>query len=143
MKSFLSNNWKVVVGILIIVVAFSFGRYTAPTKVETKTVTVEVEKVKIDRNRIVIEKTNKDGSKIKITRSSSMTDRNTQTSQQSTKLVENKSSLNISALAGVDVTKPTGIVFGAHVSKQLIGPVSIGVFGLTNKTVGASIGLSF
>jgi hypothetical protein len=55
-----------------------------------------------------------------------------------------KSTLNVYAMGGLDVTSPqNGFIVGAHVSKQLIGPVSIGLFGFTNKTAGVSIGMSF
>lgn len=51
---------------------------------------------------------------------------------------------NLSILAGSDFTqsqiKP---LYGLSFSKEVIGPVTLGVFALTNSTVGVSIGYSF
>ena len=53
-----------------------------------------------------------------------------------------RSTLNISALAGIDVRQKTAI-YGAAVNKEILGPVTLGVFGLTNGTVGVSVGINF
>lgn len=142
MKSFLSKNWDGILGILLLVFCFCLGRYTSPTKVETKTVTIEVEKVKTNQNVVVVEKVNKDGSRVKITKASSQTYRNTENSTQNTKVVENKPSVNIHAMAGLDVLNPKGVVVGVHANKQILGPISLGVFGFTNNVIGLSLGMS-
>lgn len=52
--------------------------------------------------------------------------------------------MNVSVLAGIDfssaVPKPT---YGVSINKEFIGPITVGVFGLTNGTIGASIGVNF
>lgn len=144
MKSFLNKNKEALGGIIIIVLAFYVGRYTSPTKVETKNVTIEIEKIKQHQDTIIVEKVNKDGSKETTTRIITDTDKDASKTSEQTKIVENKPSLNVYALGGLDVTNPAnGFIVGAHVSKQLLGPISIGVFGFTNKTVGVSVGMSF
>lgn len=50
--------------------------------------------------------------------------------------------VNLAGLAGIDFSKKTP-VYGASISKQLLGPVTLGVWGLTNSTIGVSIGLEF
>jgi hypothetical protein len=142
MKSFLNKNWDGILGLLLLVVCFYLGRYTAPTKVETKTVAVEVEKVKTNQNVVIVEKINKDGSRVKITQSSSQTYKNTETSVKNSKVVENKPSVNIHAMAGLDVLNPKGVVVGVHANKQILGPISLGVFGFTNNVIGLSLGMS-
>jgi hypothetical protein len=142
MKSFLNKNWDGILGLLLLVVCFYLGRYTAPTKVETKTVAVEVEKVKTNQNVVIVEKINKDGSRVKITQSSSQTYKNTETSVKNSKVVENKPSVNIHAMAGLDVLNPKGVVIGVHANKQILGPISLGVFGFTNNVIGLSLGMS-
>ncbi len=55
-----------------------------------------------------------------------------------------KPKINISALVANDFSK--GIlrpVYGISASKEFIGPLTLGAFGLTNGTVGVSIGLNF
>lgn len=145
MKTFLSKHWETVLGILMIVAIFYAGRYTAPTKVETKTVTVEVEKTKVVEKKVIVEKTNPDGSKTTVTTVDTNTETQTDSTSNTTTVKENKkSTLNVYAMGGLDVTNPAnGFIVGAHVSKQLIGPISIGLFGFTNKTAGVSIGMSF
>lgn len=55
-----------------------------------------------------------------------------------------KTKTNISILGANDFSqrliKP---LYGVSVTRELIGPVTIGVFGLTNGTVGLSLGLNF
>lgn len=50
--------------------------------------------------------------------------------------------LNVSFMAGVDFSRQA-TVYGASVNKQLLGPITIGLFGLTNSTVGLTVGMSF
>ena len=52
--------------------------------------------------------------------------------------------LNLSVLAAVNpVNRDFAPVYGASLTKEFIGPVTIGAFGLTNGTLGVSIGLNF
>lgn len=144
MKAFLSKNWDAIAGFLMLIGCFYWGRYTAPTKIETKTITIEAEKIKQHQNTLIVEKINKDGSKETTTRIITDTNKDTVKTSEQNKLVEKKSALNIYALGGIDITNPaSGFTVGVHVSKQLIGPVSIGLFGFTNKTTGVSLGMSF
>ena len=54
---------------------------------------------------------------------------------------------SISALAGAQISNPltgqAGTVYGAHIQRDILGPVSIGLWGLSNATVGGSVGISF
>lgn len=147
MLNYLKTNdrWQVIAGLIMLIIAFAWGRYSAPTKVETKTITVEVEKTKVVEKKVIVEKVNPDGSKTTVTTVDTNTETQTDTNTNSTTVKENKkSTLNVYAMGGLDVTNPAnGFIVGAHVSKQLLGPVSIGLFGFTNKTAGVSVGFSF
>lgn len=135
------NRNLLIGGIILLLAAFATGRYTAPEKVKVETKTVEVEKVKEKIKTVVVK--NPDGSSTTTT----IVDRDSSKGKETdtTKEVDNKkSSTSISALAGIDITNPAkGYVFGAHVSKRLLGPIEFGVFGLTNGTAGISAGLRF
>lgn len=79
-----------------------------------------------------------------------VTDENTETktrkdtSRQTQVQVESKkSTINISALAGVNIREPSIPVYGISVSKELIGPVTVGAFGFSNGLVGMSVGINF
>ena len=57
---------------------------------------------------------------------------------------QKKSTMNVSILAANDFTKPTIIPrYGVSVTKELIGPLTFGVFGVNNGVVGISLGLNF
>lgn len=144
----MNKKLEAIIGLVLIVLTFAIGRYTAPTKVETKTITVEIEKKVEDAkvNTVKIEVVKKDGSKIITTTTNSETKTNTDTNinKTATKVVENKhSSTNLSILAGVDISNPTHLVYGAAASKQLLGPITIGIWGMSNSTAGASLGVQF
>lgn len=50
--------------------------------------------------------------------------------------------LNVSAIAGIDF-RTYQPVYGASITKEFIGPVTIGFVGLTNGVLGATVGLNF
>ena len=145
MKKFPVKNWEAIVGVVIIVVTFYAGKHSAPTKVETKVVTVEVEKAKVVEKKVIVEKVNKDGSKTTVTTIDTNTEKERSSAASNISSKENKKSpLNVSVMGGLDISDPAnGFIVGAHVTKQLLGPISFGLFGLTNGTAGVSVGFSF
>ena len=54
-----------------------------------------------------------------------------------------KSKLNVSALVAIDHLTDLTPKYGISVSKEFLGPVTIGAFGLTNGTIGVSLGIDF
>lgn len=159
------NKTKVVLVLTSLVTAYAFGRWASPVKVITETKTIEVEKKSsdsksdTDRNKhketIVTEVVHPDGTKETTTRTieDSTTNKKTDTetrdelsqSQSSSKeTVYSSSKVTVSALAGVSLTdfsRPP--VYGGSVSKPVLGPITVGFFGLTSGVVGTSLGLSF
>lgn len=52
--------------------------------------------------------------------------------------------LNVSVLVANDFSQSTPkLLYGVSVTKEVLGPITIGLFGLTNGTVGGSIGINF
>lgn len=135
----MSTKTKIIVSLIVVAVAFVAGRRSAPEKVKT----VQVEKVVTVVERKVIRiKKNKDGSEeteiIVDKKKDSKTD--TITKENPTKT----STTNISLLAGTSSPKSDiEFVYGVSASKELIGPITLGAWVLTNKSVGLSIGLNF
>lgn len=142
---------KIILGVLTISIAFATGRYTVGQKI----VTVEVDKVVTDVQKdkdtkthsttIITEKPT--GEKTTVTTTDSETiaksEKHVEDDKSISKTVTTKSgSLNISALAGIDyrIKQP---VYGASVTKEILGPITIGLFGITNGTFGASVGINF
>lgn len=142
------NKVKIISYILVVILAFALGRYTATTqtvKVETHADTrvtddKDIHKVEVitkEPTGIMTDTITTDTIDLKqIAKTVDTTQTTTQTKA---------SRLNISALAGTDLSKGLNItpVYGAAITKDVLGPVSIGAFGLTNGTMGVSIGISF
>lgn len=162
----MSTKVKVVIVVVALAGSFAAGRYLAPQKIKIETKTVEVIKTVIQKEKAVQKDTHKettitettkpDGTKEtktvvvednKIKKDTTTVKHEDTTTNTDTKkeIVKTTSRLNISALAGVPISLQGlgSFTVGAHVSKDLIGPVSFGVWGLSSGTVGISAGLTF
>lgn len=149
---------KVILAILALSTTFAFGRFSAPTKVVTETKLVEVEKKTSEsdserdkhKTTTTTETTKPDGTKETTTtttedsatkKETSSTDDTSKTSD-TIKTAENDSGrVNISLLGGL--TRDPEPVYGLHVSARVLGPITAGIWGMTNRVYGISVGLSF
>lgn len=143
---------EIIGGVIILLVTFAAGRYSvqAPT---VKTTIQESAKVDTDLNKDTHKKT------VSVTvKLPSGTTKTTTTVTEDTisdKRVDSEKlssvtqtitppktgTINVSALAGISLVNGQP-VYGASASKEFIGPLTIGVFGLTNGVLGASIGVN-
>jgi hypothetical protein len=139
--------------IIVIVVSFIVGRYSAPEKIkiEEKKVVAEAEKVFID-NQVETAKTTTSISKpdgTLYTRTKTTTKAKESASKQLTRSEDlsknteiiNRSGVTVSVLAASNFSSLLTPTYGVSVSKPIIGPIVIGAFGLVNGTVGLSLGL--
>ena len=143
------------IAVALLVVGFAFGRYSAPEKVriETKTVTVASEATDQDKkeNETIVktELINKDGSKEIITKTqdNTATDTkeldtvNTETTQ-SKEVTRSASKVTVSVLAGYKFSNLTP-VYGVSITKPILGPVTVGLWGMSDVSGGVSVGLEF
>lgn len=153
-----------IAAIIIAVTFAAIGRWTAPEKIKTETKIVEVEKktehsdTEADKNKhketTTHEITRPDGTKETTTtvvedsnanrhNTTDKTDDKSKSEDISKEVTKSGSKLTLSALAGVKVSDPTGMIYGGHVTKDILGPINIGVWGMSNNTAGLSIGLTF
>lgn len=161
----MSTKLKIGLAIATAATCFALGRYTTPTKVIETVKTVEVEKkqeqVKTDQDKhketTTTETDAPDGTKTLVTKvvEDTQTDTKKSSSDQIvTKQTETKettrggSIASFALLGGIQPSFSGGLsagplVYGASASKQVLGPVSVGVFGLSNGVGGLSIGLIF
>lgn len=51
--------------------------------------------------------------------------------------------INLSAMVGFEGSKFNTPIYGISASKELLGPISVGIFGMTNSTYGLTLGASF
>lgn len=157
-------NNKVKYGILfpVLIVSFGIGRYSAPEKVRTETKIVEVEKkstkkeVDTDKHKEtkVVEVINPDGTKTTTTiivedtdQKKKETDKSSRKSNYDTvsEVSRSGSRISLSALAGSDLRNLHALVpvYGVAANKELLGPITVGVFGMSNGLAGVSLGLNF
>jgi hypothetical protein len=158
---------KILIVTILIAAAAGFGRYTAPSKVVEKEHIVYQDKIveKIVNVKDTSHKDNKvierltsikpDGTKtiatkiydksdVEITQKNTVnkTEDVTQDTEKSKTVDYKKDDLILSA--GYKLTIPSGDpAWGLLFNKRLIGPIYIGGFGFTDKTIGASVGVSF
>ncbi len=160
----MTTTQKVIVVIVLTVVSGAIGRFTAPTKVKIETKTVEVIKeVKVSNEMKVKNKkktvttvtdTKPDGSKHETTTvtegvvsSTNETVNDTKDGSISTttskEVTKASGRTNLSLLGGVSrdnsgLLSPT---YGVGVMRNILGPITIGVWGLTTGVLGASVGI--
>lgn len=151
----LNTKRELLVIVLGLIVAFSFGRYsvTFPPQIETKIEQVSHTETEEHKNvhvvtHIVTAKTpegvvtsettidrvittDKDHSESASTRSASV----------STPQVHKK--INISALVAMDINNGLRHTYGISVSKEVVGPITVGVWALHTGMLGLSLGLNF
>lgn len=135
------KQWPIT--IVLVVAAYLAGYFLSPHKIKTETKTVEVEKIvtKVVKQKVRI-KENKDGSKETVIITDTKSDEKTDIdSKESNKEVTNGSRLNISVLAGSSF--PLNWTFGVSATRQVLGPITFGAWGLSNGTFGLSAGLNF
>lgn len=135
------NNIKVTVvcGMVLFATGLGVGRYLTPqnsTEIEKQKEETQTEKETTDRVT-----TNPDGTK---TVEHIVKDTKKETKEkESLKIVESKKpDWKVSALVGYSFDKKNE-VYGLDVQKRMLGAISIGVWGTTEKTAGLSIGYEF
>jgi hypothetical protein len=142
---------KIIISVVALLTAFSFGRYSKNSPPEVKTKETINSETKIDQNKDTHTHTVTTTTKDKIvtvtdTDTVSKTDKDTHsiTDLQQTVTPQKQSKVNISAIGAMDFSKslPTP-TYGLSFQKEFIGPITVGAFGLMNGVVGVSIGLDF
>ncbi len=141
--------------------SFAFGRYSAPVKIKTETKEVdtkhEVEDKTANQNKhketVITETVKPDGTKEKVTKTIEDTHKqtdSTDTTQTDSSKTETKEvtkegrKVILSALGGVGVSSGHWApVYGLSAQSTLVGPITVGAFGLTTGVVGCSLGLMF
>ena len=156
-------KYKVVIVVISLASSFAIGRYTVPEKVRIETKIVEVEKKsdskeqdsnKNNHKKIVIVRVVKpDGEKqttVTSTDESTENKKNVEKVSSDTQIAKedkkevtgNQQKVTISALVGGDITTRLP-VYGLSITRPILGPLTVGLFGLSNGSIGASVGLTF
>lgn len=145
---------------MALLTAFAFGRFSAPAKVKTETKIVEVEKKteKTNTDKQTHKKTEivtiikPDGTKethTVITDNSdakskqSETDNTSITEDKTKEVTYSQSKVTVSALAGFNIFSPSLPDYGLSITKPVLGPITVGIFGFRSGMAGCSVGLTF
>lgn len=136
---------------LLLVGAFSIGRFSAPKKVEIKEVVREArrENETIDRNiiEIITEIVRPDGTKEtrkeKETSTQTERKRDTVTLRESSKSVEVRPSFRVGGIYQPAIKGFQGDGFGLILEKRIVSELYVGVMGMSDKTVALTISLGF
>lgn len=153
----MDTKQKATIALIAIVAAFAFGRFSAPEKIKIETKIVEVERKtsesETDRHKesTTTEVTRPDGTKEKTTtttedtnRKSASTDDTNKNTEITKEVTKSGSPVTIQALAAVNVTSLAApIDYGMSISRPLLGPITVGIFGFSSGKVGFGIGLTF
>lgn len=141
---------KIIIGTVVLLTAFAAGRYSvqkpAVTTIEDKHTDTEVHKDK-DTHKITTITKEPDGK----TTTTIVEDSNTHTDKDKStdshldqKITPQKiSTLHLAAMAGTQLGHGLVPAYGLLVSKQVLGPITVGAFGFNNGLVGVTVGLDF
>lgn len=150
----ISTKTKALLVISGFFVSFAMGKYSnqkpeISTKINDKT----VEQVDTDRQdhsqTVIVHTKTPDGTEK--TTTTIKTDIDTRTKDKDTTTIAETQVVSstsrdlwtISAMVGLNPMAGPVPTYGAQVSKKVLGPINVGVFGFTNGLIGASVGVTF
>lgn len=138
---------KIILLLIALATSFAFGRYSVPASIEKKTEKVEDKIVDRDTHQktttTTIKKPNGEIDETTVTENDTTSKLIDVKDSISTEKIESKKPMvNVSILGAHDF-KNRQDAYGASVSKEFIGPITLGAFGLTSGVLGITIGLNF
>jgi len=146
----ISNKIILLLALILALTFFALGRYTstqAKTVTQTQTKVDETTHDTVKTHETVTEKKSKDGTDTIVTVIDTAAQANTKIdldTQSKSIITKASPRTNISALAATSIHNPFGPPqYGLSVNREVLGPITIGAFGLTGGTFGISIGLNF
>ncbi len=159
----LTRRNKIIIVSVGLLVSFAAGRYTVTESIKTEIHDTEVKKIAEDekKNRdkedhkkvviVVIRKpdgeettttTETDDSEDKETTVVKDTTTDDKVKNETKVVTKGQDKVTVSALGGINVL--TGQPqYGAAITKPILGPLNVGLWGLNTGAVGASVGVSF
>lgn len=149
----MTNQTKIFLTIAALLLSFAFGRYSnQQPEVSDQTAIEKIDQKQTEQEdhttTVIIHTKDPSGTEKTVTTINNNIDTKTKdtdkTTIEETKTVtpQKQNLWNVSAMAGVSVNDFVP-VYGAQVSKQVLGPISVGAFGFTSGLFGVSVGVSF
>ncbi len=145
----MTTKARVLIALILLAVSFTFGRYSVDVKTEESSKVTDTKQ--IDREKhvktVVVVNELPDGTKHTETTTTNDTttkiDASTTTTDVKSITPVKRSTLNVSLLAGTNLNEPFKPTYGASITKEVLGPITVGVWGLTTGTAGISLGVDF
>lgn len=147
------NKRNIIIAVVALALAYLAGRYTAPMSTKTDITQNEKSKTKeeesTEKRTIKKEIVHPDGTKETVIIDEDIKKKKeTEETKKETKIVKEEtragSRTTLSALAGTKVKlgalEP---VYGGMVTRDIIGPIHVGAFGLSSGVGGIAVGVSF
>lgn len=132
----------IVLALMVCSFAFGYLAHRSAAPVEVKDQITEVK----DNHTVVTTVTSKQANgDIKVIKTIDSATKLKETDKKDTVAPASSPKWNVSAMAGYDFTKPKDLVpiYGVSVNRQVLGPFTIGAYGMTDGIIGLSIGASF
>lgn len=148
-------KYQYIAGGVLIITAFAFGRFsvqkpTVKTQMTQQTNQKKDQKSDTHKQIVIVDQKQSNGAETKTTTINEVKDSDTTTNTQSQTQIKQTvtppktQTLNISVLGTEDFSKGLNApTYGISVNKEVLGPVTVGAFGLMSGVVGVSIGLDF
>lgn len=137
----MTNKTKLLLMLSAVLLAYATGRYLQPAKVVTKNVEVVKEVTKRDVRTVIKTVKLPDGTVTRERTTEDKTQVNNETNKSNTtEITAQTSKTHISAMAGWDFNEPN---YGVAITKDIWGPVNVGVWMFVNGPAGLSVGISF
>lgn len=169
--SSLSNKTLGLVSVGIFAFGLLLGRYSVPEQVkkESQTVTqtqsnqaqkaqtdsdrdlhkqiVQTEVIKPDGTKVIVTKTSEEAHSDRKAKVDTVTAESAHSeSKQTSEVTRGSSKVTVSFMAGPSFSLTNGLgplVYGGSITKPVLGPITVGVWGLSNGTGGVSLGFTF
>ena len=139
----MENTKKLIVGGLVIFVAgFSAGKFSGPKEKEEQTQADTKTNVSKDISTSTITETRPDGTKIITVKQDTKTNIDTKTDIKETEKITNQPDWKVALGMGYNFNAKQE-VYMLSVDKRILGGISVGVFALTDKTLGVNVQIEF
>lgn len=142
----MSTKIKVLIAVVALAAVFAAGRYSVKSTKTTETVQIDEKKkedIKTDTHTVIVK--NPDGTTTTTIDSHTDTHRTdtTKTIDQVVQETNKRKTLQVAVLTAYNFNSPAGLDYGLSVSKEVLGPITVGAWGMKSGVVGLSVGMNF
>lgn len=132
-----------ILSLILAALFFAMGRYSV-SQTNTDKKTDEIKDTNTHKQETITEVKKPDGTVTTVTQINVTRETTDKKDSEVITKVALHPKLNISGLVAASVHSPLSLpLYGVSVNKEVLGPITMGLFGLTNGALGISIGMDF